>query len=858
MMNLFSFTVLRNGEQRPLDDSRWVDLYPADIGLLVSWLPEQERAQLREQLINAPGAIGLRDGMSALMALVTATGQGARVARAREILGSPLAVNSRNEAGLYPPVLDLNRWLRSVGNAPADAQFQAKLAEIVHARSLGAELRALITRPEFWSTLGRLAATIGAGLALARDLAAWPPEERARVTRLFMVASLLLRWFARGLGASPKEDVAVFLREARIRVPAALLSHLKLERNLVRRPAFADHFVVEQEWDRYELGEVADVENVMAGESRKRSYRRTTENEVASQESREQSIVEERELQASERSELASAAREEQNMHVAANADVTTKFQIGTSTTVAQIGGAFDYSTASAKETASKHAREIMERARTRVEERITKARQTRSLVRTVESNERGFENTQAGASHKLGIYRWVEKIDSVRLMRYPGRLVVEFVVPEPGAWLQEAMRQRVAAQPGIPPPPAWPTWLTGAEQIIEQEGSSGDYRVLARHFGAQGVPTKPAPQTVGVSVKRDVAETDKWIDNLGTVGGLPAAPIVYSTPSKVAVPTGQRALRWTANVLGHGIKYNMPAGSSQGRIYVMVGAGRGISEAQNANGERMHALSGVVGAISEGEIPVQVADSYSFGCAASIVIECEPTEEAIKAWQQTVFDILLESYQRKQTEYQGAVEAAAFSASSRSTALSPGFAREVARAELKRAVVQLLAPETVLGGTALRLDSAGDLQIDPAVAQQRAPQVLFFEEAFEWPTLSYVLYPYYWGSAGRWKRAATTESGNPEYDRFIAAGSARVVVAVRPGFESQVQFFLDYGAIWGGLDVPAPGESGYLSVADEIVDMQRKPRDGELVDGWDVRLPTSFVALDPGAAFPLQRPPPP
>jgi hypothetical protein len=45
------------------------------------------------------------------------------------------------------------------------------------------------------------------------------------------------------------------------------------------------------------------------------------------------------------------------------------------------------------------------------------------------------------------------------------------------------------------------------------------------------------------------------------------------------------------------------------------------------------------------------------------------------------------------------------------------------------------------------------------------------------------------------------------------------------------------------------------VSVAEEIREMYHGPRDGELVETWDVRLPTSLVYIDPQGTIPLINP---
>jgi hypothetical protein len=122
---------------------------------------------------------------------------------------------------------------------------------------------------------------------------------------------------------------------------------------------------------------------------------------------------------------------------------------------------------------------------------------------------------------------------------------------------------------------------------------------------------------------------------------------------------------------------------------------------------------------------------------------------------------------------------------------------------------------------------------------------------------MTYVLYPYYWADKANWVELADIESEDAEFDRFLRCGSARVVVSARPGLEDQVRIYVDTGVLWGGGPVPAPGDPEYISVAEEIKAMGLAPPDGEPGEWWDIKLPTTLVAIDSAVALPLTNPAP-
>src|SRR5438270_6601581 len=76
---------------------------------------------------------------------------------------------------------------------------------------------------------------------------------------------------------------------------------------------------------------------------------------------------------------------------------------------------------------------------------------------------------------------------------------------------------------------------------------------------------------------------------------------------------------------------------------------------------------------------------------------------------------------------------------------------------------------------------------LNPPVAAVIGRQIQFVEQAFEWPQMTYRLYPYYWKPSASWRNAMLLDDPDPTFAEFLRAGSARVVVPVRPGFELAV-----------------------------------------------------------------------
>jgi hypothetical protein len=90
-------------------------------------------------------------------------------------------------------------------------------------------------------------------------------------------------------------------------------------------------------------------------------------------------------------------------------------------------------------------------------------------------------------------------------------------------------------------------------------------------------------------------------------------------------------------------------------------------------------------------------------------------------------------------------------------------------------------------------IEQVGELQeVNPVYAEAEAPIVRFYEDSFEWEHMSYFLYPYHWARRASWPMRAAAEAVDPQFQAFLQAGAARVIVPVTPGFEDKVGWFLD------------------------------------------------------------------
>jgi len=118
---------------------------------------------------------------------------------------------------------------------------------------------------------------------------------------------------------------------------------------------------------------------------------------------------------------------------------------------------------------------------------------------------------------------------------------------------------------------------------------------------------------------------------------------------------------------------------------------------------------------------------------------------------------------------------------------------------------------------------------IDFAEAEAEGSYIQFFEHAFEWPLMTYLFYPYFWGKReASWKDGPTwidkitnIQDVDPLFEKFLKAGAARITVPVRPGFEEAINNYVSTSVIWDGGEKPTIDDPLYVSIVEEIQQQQ-------------------------------------
>lgn len=649
---------------------------------------------------------------------------------------------------------------------------------------------------------------------------------------------------------------------------------------LVRGAKVSDLFVVRSEWSCYKAAEVANIINVLAGESFSQELRKTQEEETITREDTETLEIKEQTEEDRTQTDLSREIDRAASAAVSAEGSFNVSGQYGVTQFGASGSASASASLAESSRTASRISRDLVSKAVSKVESRVREERTKRRLTKLEDLVKHGIDNT--GNPHMRGVFRWLDRVDRYQVFRFPDRLLLEFEIPEPAEYFRWRIDNRQSNDPtAVSEPPEF--------DVTPDSITRGEYADLALKYRAANLPPPP-DETLGISATTSADSALEPEDGKT----LWAKPVIHKT-GDVAVPAGYLAesISFSGTATPFMGKWEVESDNRQPvanstpiqgfhQIVVSVCAGdmrytgsvpqatstfKTFSVQIEGNklefGRTKRRFANAFLHFDDEELtfdpPVKDKASYSISCtgaksiAASINITCKLSASAFAEWQNAVYDILMDAWRAWRQEYRtqelqrGAGKLTGFNAT------SPARNKEIIAEELKRqAITWLLDDQNFSGKDAMVVRANNWDMMSLQKARQVAPMLQFLEQAFEWSSLTYFFYPYFWARGSRWDNLADLEANDPEFAKFLRSGSARVIVPARPGFDDAVMFWLLYQEPFLGGPMPLPGDPLYVGIDREIQDLTRGPDDGDPQDCWEARMGTPLLWLDASPNLPV------
>lgn len=591
----------------------------------------------------------------------------------------------------------------------------------------------------------------------------------------------------------------------------------------IQPAGIADLLVVKQQLLKYEMGEIAHIENILQSEKKEREHRKLKRIEETFTIETETTTETERDTQTTERfaleKEVSNIVQEsQQNQSFNENgfgATVTASY--GTANISAyyngSVGGSFSSSSASidAEKTASSYAKEVTERALQRVIERVREQRSRTTIDEVIEVNTHGFDNSE-GTGHVTGVYHWIDKYYLSKIINYGKRLMFEFMIPEPAAFHIFSQIHK-PTEGGLleKPEPLKNNGLNNFNDINES-----NYAHLAALYGVSDITPPPS--------------LHKWVNKAFNKDKVPNSdpypwPVTFSS-NDLVVPDGYVGKSAIVKILK----------SWSGWVKVWIG-----DKWQDDANQYTVSLNDETGIV-----PFSVMADHPNSYIINVEILCQRTTDTFNKWKISTYNAIVEAYNRQLSAYEEQVATANIQAGVGILGDNPARNREIEREELKRAALELFTGQKYEAFDAMRDNqpSQGYPQFKNNESIVEGNYIKFFEQAFEWHNMMYVFYPYFWGRKKNWVVVKSYDDADPLFLRFLQAGYARVVVPVRPIFTEAVLHYVKTGQIWNGGDPPTIDDELYLSIVQEIKEAEEDAEGIQMGDPWTVKIPTNLVML--------------
>jgi hypothetical protein len=188
--------------------------------------------------------------------------------------------------------------------------------------------------------------------------------------------------------------------------------------------------------------------------------------------------------------------------------------------------------------------------------------------------------------------------------------------------------------------------------------------------------------------------------------------------------------------------------------------------------------------------ISIRVQGAKDKTALVNLTIGCERTDPAFHKWQLKTFERIKEAHTNLVNDYERQVARAQIQAGIEIQGRPPAENRAVEIEELTKWAIKTMRIKPFNFNAVVRQEQQEE--IDPVISDAYAPIMRFFQDAFEWHLMSYILYPYFWGRRDSYGYRSNLIDNDPLHQKFLRAGAARVIVSVTPGYEERVLYYLD------------------------------------------------------------------
>ncbi|MGW0877059.1 hypothetical protein ACWD3Z_42345 [Streptomyces sp. NPDC002740] len=464
-----------------------------------------------------------------------------------------------------------------------------------------------------------------------------------------------------------------------------------------------------------------------------------------------------------------------------------------------------------------KHARAITQKASTRSRQEHKVTISTKTETGTSASSTRQVKNPSQSQAMRIDYFSLMRKW-RVRLYRYGLRLTYDIAVPEPGAAMRRAYAELDALrhQQG-----SFEFPLKHSEITTDPVDANGQpdphgvpkYQWLADRYGAtvRPYPATPAPVVCGQSAESD---GHWWFVDMEF--DVPEGTRITDVVLDAQIGDDSTNLPLDFDVIGALADPAWPPHQPSGPVIIRDSHLKDKPDTPFLLGETGHQ-----------KVTFFTNHAERMFVGLTVTVELAPATK--EQWRNDVWTALFEAAQARYFARQEEISARIGAIEEQLSGVDTLTLRREESDEIMKSVLRFILgptfdfmPANVLAAfTAAGVDLQHGVGFDQSalgltqdqwtLLRQHEGLIRFINQAIEWENVVAFLYSYFWDVPPAWRFIRELRHPDANRQAFLRAGSARVVLTVRKGWEEAWMRFAEGGSI--GATIPAP----YLSVAKEI-----------------------------------------
>lgn len=494
--------------------------------------------------------------------------------------------------------------------------------------------------------------------------------------------------------------------------------------------------------------------------------------------------------------------------------------------------GGQDQSSQSANDS-RQHSIQTTRLASSRVKQSHKVTISTSTVTGSSQSSTRMFENPSATEPMRVDYFSLI-RTWYVALYRYGLRLTYDITIPEPGAAMRENYVQIANLQTLTATTFNFPFSYADITVQAYNDSTSALWN-YANEYGAQ---ISPPPQGTTQYVPAQQAQTSS---DPGQAANVASLSLTFSVPDgqqidhvEINYNIGENHGTWVISVVGWAEA--SATGVEQGQISESTQGGGGNYYEWNRSDVPLPGF--LVGAT--GSITITCTFQYANPAFVGFNVYTVPTSTTIQTWQASVYSSLYNAAQTAFYANQQAANSQITTLQNQINNVDTLTLRREENDEIMKCVLRwLLGPNFEFMPSALVDDLIAQNIFDPdaieygvnftgntanlspsdwAMMSWDQQRVSFINEAIDWDNVLYYLYSYFWDIPTCWDFIRQIQHPDATRQAFLRAGSARVVLTVRKGWEVAWTSFVETG------EIPPPGaisigSDPYLTIAQQIAD---------------------------------------